>query len=148
MISIDHAELLNIKIFRIFRDYGHIPGIDIAFINNGYVYHTDADTSEQIPDGSIQRSGDNVLSVVLKLATASESELGMDGDNESPPVFFDIFGLIVISYPRWINVFINLSVVSLALFAMYTDVSDFSKKTDVYKVAREFQIVNDKRIFY
>ena len=66
----------------------------------------------------------------------------------SVPVFFDIFGLIVISYPRWINVFINLSIVSLALFAMYTDVSDFSKKTDVYKVALEFEIVNNKRILY
>lgn len=30
--------------FRIFRDYGHIPGIDMAFFVNGYVYHTKYDT--------------------------------------------------------------------------------------------------------
>lgn len=27
--------------FRIFRDYGHMPGIDMAFFVNGYVYHTE-----------------------------------------------------------------------------------------------------------
>ena len=133
--SIDHSKLLYINNCRIFRDYGHIPGLDIAFIKNGYVYHTDADTAERIPDGSIQRSGDNVLSVILKLTTTSASELGIHGDNESPPVFFDIFGLVVISYPRWISVLLNLAVVLFAAFEMYTDVSEFSKKTDIYKVS-------------
>ena len=27
--------------FRVFRDYGHIPGIDTAYFTNGYVYHTE-----------------------------------------------------------------------------------------------------------
>ena len=133
-MSMAHIGLLYINNCRIFRDYGHIPGLDIAFIKNGYVYHTDADTPQRIPDGSIQRSGDNVISVILKLAVSSALELGIHGDNESPPVFFDIFGLVVISYPRWISVLLNLAVVLFAAFAMYTDVSEFSKKTDIYKV--------------
>ena len=120
---------------RIFRDYGNIPGLDIAFIKNGYVYHTSADTSDRIPDGSIQRSGDNVLSVILKLTTTSDSELGIYGDKESPSVFFDVFGIMVISYPSWAGTIINLIVICLALLAIYTDVVEFSKKTDISKVS-------------
>ena len=32
-------------------------GLDIAYIHNGYVYHTIWDTPEMIPPGCIQRGG-------------------------------------------------------------------------------------------
>ena len=56
--------------FRIFRDYGHIPGLDIAFVRDGYIYHTEYDTSERIALGSIQRAGDNVLAVLSRSDTS------------------------------------------------------------------------------
>ena len=127
-----HSIILSTN--RIFRDYGNIPGLDLAFIKNGYVYHTDADTTDRIPDGSIQRSGDNILAAVIFLANTSDGELGLHGDNESPPIFFDMFGLFVISYPSWLGFIINLTVAFAALVVMYIDILQFSKKTDVSKV--------------
>jgi hypothetical protein len=34
-----------------------IVGLDIAYIANGYIYHTKNDSPEYIPPGSIQRAG-------------------------------------------------------------------------------------------
>ncbi|CAB1318161.1 unnamed protein product [Coregonus sp. 'balchen'] len=44
--------------FRIYRDFGNIPGIDLAFIENGFIYHTKYDSPDRIPTDSIQRAGD------------------------------------------------------------------------------------------
>ena len=43
--------------FRIFQDLGNIPGIDMAYVAIGYVYHTEYDTIEQIDEGTLQRAG-------------------------------------------------------------------------------------------
>uniref|UniRef100_A0A3P9PH18 Endoplasmic reticulum metallopeptidase 1 n=1 Tax=Poecilia reticulata TaxID=8081 RepID=A0A3P9PH18_POERE len=43
--------------FRIYRDFGNIPGIDLAFIENGFIYHTKYDTANRILTDSIQRAG-------------------------------------------------------------------------------------------
>ena len=49
--------LKGIIFCRIFRDFGHIPGIDLAYVRNGYVYHTIYDNVAMIHPGSIQRAG-------------------------------------------------------------------------------------------
>ncbi|XP_042542867.1 endoplasmic reticulum metallopeptidase 1 isoform X2 [Dipodomys spectabilis] len=96
--------------FRIYRDFGNIPGIDLAFIENGYIYHTKYDTADRILTDSIQRAGDNILAVLKYLATsdmlASSSEY-----RHGNMVFFDVLGLFVIAYPSRIGAIINYMVV-------------------------------------
>lgn len=105
--------------FRIFRDFGKIPGLDIAYIKNGYVYHTKYDTEENIQPGSIQRAGENVLSVVKHLIQSevlSHPPSGSGLTSSSSYVFFDFLGLFMICYPGWAGMLINLTVASASIF--------------------------------
>lgn len=49
--------------FRIFRDYGHVPGMDFAHVMNGYRYHTKYDNIDFISADVLQRTGDNILAL-------------------------------------------------------------------------------------
>lgn len=55
--------------FRIFRDYGLIPGMDLAYTSDGYVYHTPYDTESRISSDCLQQSGNNILSFVQHIAS-------------------------------------------------------------------------------
>ncbi|XP_064624379.1 endoplasmic reticulum metallopeptidase 1-like [Lineus longissimus] len=92
--------------FRIYRDFGNIPGIDIAYINNGYVYHTEFDTADRIPKGCLQRGGENLLALVKRLASSPKLE---DPKNEAKGnmVFYDILGKFLIMYPDRVGRFVN-----------------------------------------
>lgn len=58
--------------FRIFRDFGGVPGLDMAYIFNGYVYHTKYDRVNISPRASLQHTGDNVLALARALGNAPE----------------------------------------------------------------------------
>lgn len=86
--------------FRIFRDFGKIPGVDLAYARNGYVYHTEYDNAEMINPGSIQRAGENILSVVRAL-TMDENSYLHDSDKyqHGSVAFFDLLGLAMVVVP-------------------------------------------------
>ncbi|KAK5648928.1 hypothetical protein RI129_003820 [Pyrocoelia pectoralis] len=107
--------------FRIFRDYGNVTGIDFAFTENGYRYHTKYDDFENIPDGSYQHIGDNVLTLTKLLGNATE----MDDPNEfvqHKTVFFDIFGFFITyteNQATLINSFISLLSILVTVWSFY-----------------------------
>ncbi|XP_043923132.1 endoplasmic reticulum metallopeptidase 1 [Protopterus annectens] len=100
--------------FRIYRDFGNIPGIDLAFIENGYIYHTKYDTPDRILTDSIQRAGDNILSVLKYLAT-SDNLADPSEYRHGNMVFFDVLGLLVVAYPARVGLILNSIVVAAVL---------------------------------
>ncbi|KAI3383463.1 hypothetical protein SNEBB_007468 [Seison nebaliae] len=77
--------------FRIFRDFGQLPGLDFAFIRNGYAYHTVNDIPSRIDVGSIQHCGENMLSFFGQIINNRiEPEINVENDEE---IFADFLGL-------------------------------------------------------
>ncbi|KFD58285.1 hypothetical protein M513_01048 [Trichuris suis] len=93
--------------FRIFRDYGRLPGIDIAFVKNGYVYHNEFDRPEYITAGCIQRAGENVLAIVNAIMQ-SDCMRSHCAEDDKYGVFFDMLGLFTVSYSLRISRMVNL----------------------------------------
>uniref|UniRef100_A0A3Q3FWJ9 Endoplasmic reticulum metallopeptidase 1 n=1 Tax=Labrus bergylta TaxID=56723 RepID=A0A3Q3FWJ9_9LABR len=100
--------------FRIYRDFGNIPGIDLAFIENGFIYHTKYDTADRILTDSIQRAGDNILAV-LRYLVMSEKLADSSEYRHGNMVFFDLLGVIVVAYPARVGTILNY-MVAMATF--------------------------------
>nr|XP_039261257.1 endoplasmic reticulum metallopeptidase 1-like [Styela clava] len=94
--------------FRIFRDHGHIPGVDLAYIRNGYVYHTYHDVPAMIQPGCIQRAGENIHGVVRHFVQSTESLLKDPATYRHGKVaYFDVLGLTLVVIPLRLLSFIN-----------------------------------------
>ncbi|KAL5486377.1 hypothetical protein EMCRGX_G018844 [Ephydatia muelleri] len=107
--------------FRIFRDFGHLPGIDTAYYSNGYVYHTEYDIPSAIPDACIQRAGDNLVALVK--GVANSPFLAHPGDyKHGKVVFFDFLGLFMVVYPERVGLILNTAVVLVSLCYLYVEV--------------------------
>ncbi|XP_074850195.1 endoplasmic reticulum metallopeptidase 1 [Carettochelys insculpta] len=100
--------------FRIYRDFGNIPGIDLAFIENGYIYHTKYDTPDRILTDSIQRAGDNILGMLKYLATSDKLAKSFDYQHGSV-VFFDVFGLFLLAYPARVGAIMNYIITAVTV---------------------------------
>lgn len=121
--------------FRVYRDYGNLPGLDVAFIDNGYIYHTALDDPEHTTPGSLQRCGENMHSVVLELANSSI--LGNPSTHaEDSVVFLDILGHFAIVYTFSTGVIINCSALALAVVFLLT--RGLSLKSLVSEMTRVF----------
>ncbi|KAH8348253.1 hypothetical protein KR084_005821 [Drosophila pseudotakahashii] len=107
--------------FRIFVKYGNLIGLDIAQFINGYYYHTKYDRFANIPRGSIQSTGDNLLSLVRSLANATELD-NTAAYATGHAIFFDVLGLYFISYTESNGIILNYSVAGIALILIFVSI--------------------------
>ncbi|XP_045455107.1 putative endoplasmic reticulum metallopeptidase 1-A [Melitaea cinxia] len=106
--------------FRIFRDFGAINGVDIAFIKGGNVYHTRNDKADFIQEGVIQNAGDMLLGLIRELA---DSDILETKEPQSTFVYYDYIGLFLVTYSRntalIVDVLVGILGVSSVLYFLW-----------------------------
>ncbi|XP_043797337.1 endoplasmic reticulum metallopeptidase 1-like isoform X2 [Apis laboriosa] len=115
--------------FRIFRDFGNVSGLDFAWATNGYVYHTKFDNIHQIPLGSLQRTGDNILALLQGIILDNYlSEIPFQ-DHTGNPVFFDFLGTFVIRWPQYMACTINIISIIVSIYSIYLNIQNARRDT-------------------
>ncbi|XP_063698903.1 endoplasmic reticulum metallopeptidase 1-like [Culicoides brevitarsis] len=100
--------------FRIFRDFGHVPGLDFAHNRNGYRYHTKYDNINFLTPEFLQRTGDNAL--VLARVIANSDELPRAKElSAGNTVYFDILGLVFVYFSADFGAMLNIALCIVAV---------------------------------
>lgn len=114
--------------FRVFRDFGPTPGLDLAHSDNGYIYHTKLDKMDYISPGVYQHTGDNILALVKELISSPElSQMDKGEKSQTKVIYFDVFGLFMVVYTETYAVILNVLSV---IFSIYTVYKTFSLISD------------------
>ena len=103
--------------------------MDLAYVANGYVYHTNYDTPAAVTPGSIQRAGDNILAVAKSIVN-SPFLVDPGEYRHGAMVFFDFLGLVMVHYPERIGVVLNIVTGVVAVLCLLKRFIQFPAKKD------------------
>lgn len=67
---------------------------------------------------------------LTRLKNLEEVSLDKQDSEDSTAVYFDLLGIVMVSYPALLGVFITLAMVSLVSFSLHHDMRRFEKKHD------------------
>ncbi|KAJ3347022.1 hypothetical protein HDU91_006871, partial [Kappamyces sp. JEL0680] len=105
--------------FRQFVQYGNLVGLDFAFYQNSYTYHTNLDTVENIEPGAIQHFGDNIFAILDYLVTQIPSKEPWPLEMDSSMVYYDFMGRWFFNYSNEFALFFHSCVAAVALVAVF-----------------------------
>lgn len=103
------------------RHQGTLPGIDVAYVLGGSMYHTFADSVENIRPGTIQELGNNVVGAVegftkeLAARAAGTSTQASQSDDDAA-YYFDVFWYMVV-YPKAAGTMLHTAPLGMLLLA-------------------------------
>ncbi|KAL5273662.1 hypothetical protein ACFFRR_000426 [Megaselia abdita] len=125
--------------FRIFRDYGKVPGLDMAHSYNGYVYHTKYDRFSVLTKGTYQLTGTNILALTRSLANAPELD-DTKAHEEGHTVFYDMAGWFMVFYTETQGIIINslVSVIGLTLIGIFIYITQKDTQVTYKNIAKTF----------
>ncbi|MCD9188139.1 MAG: M20/M25/M40 family metallo-hydrolase [Pyrinomonadaceae bacterium] len=86
-----------------------IDGLNTAFIENVNNYHTQADNPKNLDRNSVAHQGENLLAVVRELRNKN-----FDEASGGEVIYFDVFGMKLLSYPK--GIVLPLMIVAVLLF--------------------------------
>ncbi|KAG1678927.1 Endoplasmic reticulum metallopeptidase 1 [Nymphon striatum] len=103
--------------YRVLRDFGHIPGIGLIYIKNGYVHDTVYDTVDLLSDDDLKYSAETLLNIVSYILRSPYLMHPLDLRN-GKIVYFDMFGLFIVAYSQDRAFVINESIAILILLEL------------------------------
>lgn len=102
--------------FRQFEAYANLTGLDVALIQNSYLYHTRKDDVENLQPGTLTNMGQNLIAMLQQLTAANVELKGEFG--EKMPVFFSALGgqvYFVFTPQRALQIYAAVSLVLAAI---------------------------------
>ncbi|MFW6034930.1 MAG: M20/M25/M40 family metallo-hydrolase, partial [Halothermotrichaceae bacterium] len=102
--------------FTVFKNEG-IPGMNFAFIFEGYNYHTADDNLDNLKLGTIQHHGSYALALLKHFGDIDLKQVELKTENR---VYFDIMGKFLIHYPvSWVIPFLIITALLFVFFVIY-----------------------------
>ncbi len=119
------------RMLRRTKDEDQVPGVDIAFLFGGLVYHTKEDKVGRIRSGTLQSMGENVLAAVVEFSKVlgipgyKERMYPSDGSGVHGQVFFDMASKFMVVYPAQLAMILhNLPLILVLSLSLCSTLSD------------------------
>lgn len=86
------------------------------------------DIPSAIPDGSIQRAGENVMALLKEVISSPLLSHPEEDDIHGKIIFFDVMGLMMVVYSERLGAIVNLVTAAIVLLTIYVGTAPSSTK--------------------